>query len=140
MGPWWPAHVILFWGVSVRLKVRYVTLLNSTAPPIPIPTHSICTIAPHINRIKNGRMGNRMSFRPSPHVEFSVTPIDDMELVVPLEIPDSLPHESLEASNWKTLRSFVPLLKVLPALSMQQNEYVGFKFLTLITLRLSSNL
>ena len=138
MGPWWPLVANIVLGGISHSALRHAPKLHST--PIPIPTHSICTIAPHINRIKNGRMGNRMSFRPSPHVEFSVTPIDDMELVVPLEIPDSLPHESLEASNWKTLRSFVPLLKVLPALSMQQNEYVGFKFLTLITLRLSSNL
>lgn len=53
--------------------------------------------------------------------------MDDMELVdtVPLKIPDSLsPYESLGASNWKTLTSFVPLLQVLPALSVQQNEYV----------------
>ena len=67
--------------------------------------------------------------------------MDDMELVdtVPLEIPDSLlsRYESLGASNWKTLTSFVPLLKVLPALSVQQNEYVGFKLLTLTALRLS---
>ena len=66
--------------------------------------------------------------------------MDDMELVdtVPLEIPDSLSrYESLGPSNWKTLTSFVPLLKVLPALSVQQNEYVRFKFLTLTALRLS---
>ncbi|KIJ96603.1 hypothetical protein K443DRAFT_10513 [Laccaria amethystina LaAM-08-1] len=50
-----------------------------------------------------------------------------MEVVdtVVLEIPDSLsPYESLGAPNWKTLTSFVPLLKVLPALSVQRNEYV----------------
>ena len=128
--------VSLFWG-GESVTARYVTLPNATAPPFSFPH----TTASLINHIQNGRMGNRMSFRPSPHVEFSVTQIDDMELVIPLEIPDSLsPHESLEASNWKTLTSFVPLLKVLPALSMQQNEYVGFQFLTLTTLRLSSNL